>query len=71
MRRHFKNIFVRTNVCLCVVFPIAVTSGPAVCVTFSGVCLSMDRCASFVCFLLEDYSADRLCPRVSGSRNSV
>lgn len=51
-----------------VVFPLAVTSGPVVCFTFSGVCLSVDR---FVCSLLEDYSADRLCPRVSGSHGSV
>lgn len=54
------------------VFPLAVTSGPLVCFTVSGVCLSVARCA-LLClfFLLEDYSADRLCPRVSGSRGSV
>lgn len=51
-----------------VVFPLAVTSGPVVCFTFSGVCLSVD---GFVCSLLEDYSADGLCPRVSGSHGSV
>lgn len=50
------NVCVCVCVCLCVVFPLAVTSGPEVCVTFSGVCV-----------LSEDYSADRLCPGVSGS----
>ena len=47
-------------------FPLAVTLGLAVCVTFSGVCLSVDRCVLFVCLLSEDCSVDRFNSVVSG-----
>lgn len=42
---------------LCVAIPLAVTSGPAVCVTFSGVCLSADRCVHLCVFFHQRITA--------------